>query len=333
MPISNNPQSTQAPNLDHRLYTQLSLGSMRSTVPASLGYGEAIGHHGELLQGIFEDENARLHRGLTSLPCRDLKSTATFKASNEDGVTVTPVCCEKSKRAAELALARFARIRVGGHLTIASNIPVARGMGSSTADVLASISAVLDYLHVEATPDRVMEIAVRAETACDSTLFSQQAVLFAHREGIVIESFRTSLPAFDFISVDAAPDQSVDTLVFEPARYDSFEVELFRPLRSLMRRAIRDADLGLLGRVATASALINQRFLPKPRLDEIQAIGTRHGAVGVQVAHSGTVVGLLFDPASARTTKHMDLAMHDLRKSGFEPSIFRNRMTFGATIG
>ncbi|WP_246787939.1 hypothetical protein [Bradyrhizobium sp. CCBAU 53421] len=197
-------------------------------------------------------------------------------------------------------------------------------MGSSTADVLASISAILDYLDLEAPPGRVMEIAVRAETACDSTLFSQQAVLFAHREGVVIESFRTSLPALNFISVDAAPDQSVDTLLFEPARYSSFEIELFRPLRSLMRRAIRDSDLELLGRVATASALINQRFLPKPRLDHIRAIGTCHGALGVQVAHSGTVVGLLFDPASDRTTRHMEKAMHDLQKSGFEPSIFRN---------
>ncbi|WP_456728093.1 GHMP family kinase ATP-binding protein [Bradyrhizobium sp. USDA 3364] len=239
-------------------------------------------------------------------------------------MSVTPQSCKKSKRAAELVLKTFAGMKAGGHLTIESNIPVARGMGSSTADVLASILAVLDYLDVQPTSERVMEIAVSAETACDSTLFSQQAVLFAHREGIVIECFQHPLPAIDFIGVDVTPDRTVDTLLFEPALYSPFEIELFRPLRSLMRKAIGNSDLGLLGRVATASALINERFLPKPRLRDIQTIGVRHGAVGVQVAHSGTVVGLLFDPTNKRTTEHMELAMYDLRKSGFEPSIFRH---------
>lgn len=285
------------------------------------GYGEAIGHHGELVQGVFEDENARLRRGLMSLPCYHLKSKASFKADGKEGISVSPEHCEKSKRAVELAIKTFARNRIGGRVKILSNIPVGHGMGSSTADVLASIRAVLDYLDVQPTPDRVMQIAVSAEKACDSTLFSQQAVLFAHRDGLVIESFKNSLPPIDLISVDTTPGQTVDTLEFEPARYNSFEIELFRPLRSLVRKAIRDSDLGLLGRVATASALINERFLPKPRLSEIKAIGARHGAVGVQVAHSGTVVGLMFDPANQRTAENMDLAMSDLTKSGFNPLI------------
>ncbi|RUW21603.1 MULTISPECIES: GHMP kinase [unclassified Mesorhizobium] len=291
---------------------------------ATEGCGEAIGHHGELVQGIFEDQNARLHRGLISLPCRHLKSKAKFRTNGEERLSVTPRHCEKAKRAVELALKTFARITIGGHLTIESNIPIGRGMGSSTADVLASILAVLNYLDLQSTPDRVMEIAVSAETACDSTLFSQQAVLFAHREGFVIESFRNPLPPIDVISVDTTPSQTVDTLLFKPAQYNPFEIGVFRPLRSVMRRAINDSDVGLLGRVATASALINERFLPKPRLHDIEAIGTRYGALGVQVAHSGTVVGLMFDPANQRSTENMDLAMRDLRKLGLEPSIFRH---------
>ncbi|MDK1492905.1 hypothetical protein QN219_23060 [Sinorhizobium sp. 7-81] len=143
------------------------------------GRGEAIGHHGELVQGVFEDEDARLRRGLVSLPCRHLNSKARFRANAEGRVSVTPRHCEKSLRAVELTLNRFAGVRTGGHLTIESNIPVGRGMGSSTADVPASILAVLDSLDVQPTPHEVMKIAVSAETACDSTWFSQQAVLFA----------------------------------------------------------------------------------------------------------------------------------------------------------
>ncbi|ESX00602.1 kinase [Mesorhizobium sp. LSJC268A00] len=288
---------------------------------ATEGHGEAIGHHGELLQGIFEDEDARLRRALVSLPYRQLKSKAKFSAKGEHRISVVPRYCEKSKRAAELTLKRFAPGRTGGQLTIESNIPVGRGMGSSTADVVASILAVLGYLDVHPTPDSVMQIAVSAETACDPTLFSQQAVLFAHREGIPIESFRFSLPPIDVISLDPTGGQTVDTLTLEPARYSPLEIEMFRPLRSLLRQAITASDLGLLGRVATASARINQRFLRKPRLLDIEVIGDRHGAVGIQVAHTGTVVGVMFDPANERTSENINLAMDDLRKSDFEPSI------------
>lgn len=55
---------------------------------ATEGSGEAIGHHGELIPSIFEDENACSHRGLVSLPYRDLKSRAHFRLSHEEALSV-----------------------------------------------------------------------------------------------------------------------------------------------------------------------------------------------------------------------------------------------------
>ncbi|RWI54684.1 MAG: GHMP kinase [Mesorhizobium sp.] len=288
------------------------------------GYGVAIGHHGELVQGLFEDDGARLRRALVSLPCRQLRSKASFSASDSDHVSVLPAPRDKARRAAELTIASFGHPGTGGNLAIDSNIPVGRGMGSSTADVLASIQAVLDWLEVEAASDDVMRIAVSAETACDSTLFKQQAVLFAHRDGIVMEAFRRPLPPIDLISIDTTPEVTVDTLEYEPARYDALEIETFRPLRSLLRTAIKHADVRMLGRVATASARINERFLPKPGLDEIETIGGRFGAIGIQVAHSGTVVGLMFDALDPNAFVNIDGATDSLRRSGFVPAIFRH---------
>lgn len=286
------------------------------------GYAEAIGHHGELVQGLFEDDGAQLRRALVSLPCRQLRSKARFIANNSDSVSVMPASREKARRAAELAISAFGRPGSGGELAIDSNIPIGRGMGSSTADVLASILAILDWLAIEARSEDVMRLAVSAETACDSTLFRQQAVLFAHRDGIVVESFRRPLPPIDFISIETTPGMTVDTLEFAPARYDRMEIETFRPLRGLLRAAIKNADARMLGRVATASARINERFLPKPRLNEIEAIGARFDAIGIQVAHSGTVVGLMFDAMDRKASLNIVRATAALRQSGFEPAIF-----------
>lgn len=286
------------------------------------GTGKAIAHHGELLQGVFEDADGQLRRGLVSLPCPALTSIATFAPNERGEITVSPAFCEKARRAAYLSLVTFTRARTGGHLHLITNIPIGRGMGSSTADVLASIHAVLDYLGIVATTESIMRIAVDAETACDSTLFVQQAVLFAQRDGIVLEAFRKPLPSLSIVSVDMAPESTVSTLEFQPAHYEPGEVEIFRPLLSLLRRAIDTGDVRSLGRVATASAWINERFLPKPRLRELHAIAMRHGACGLQVAHSGTMAGLLFDPGDERTPDNMHLTIQAIDALGL------NRRTF-----
>ena len=49
----------------------------------------------------------------------------------------------------------------------------------------------------------------------------------------------------------------------------------------------------LLGKLATTSALLNNKRLPKPYLEEIIEITTELGLPGVNVAHSGSIVGIL----------------------------------------
>lgn len=77
-------------------------------------------------------------------------------------------------------------------------------------------------------------------------------------------------------------------------------------------------DVALLGSVATASAETNQRHLPVPGFDRIRDIQRTCGAVGVQVAHSGDIAGLLFDrddpEVEARTAQAQEL----LRGTGID---------------
>src|SRR3546814_6847724 len=77
--------------------------------------------------------------------------------------------------------------------------------------------------------------------------------------------------------------------------YDVQEIEQFRVLRGLAYHAVRQQDPRLIGRVATASARISQHHLAKPRFEAVVGLAEAHGACGVQVAHSGTLMGVLFD--------------------------------------
>lgn len=286
------------------------------------GTGQAHAHHGEILQGVFDDASFQRYRGLVTFPCRHLQTSASFVQHPSDAVTISPSTKEKARRAAELTLRQIGRQGQGGNVHISSTIPIGRGMGSSTADVLATVQAVLDYFDEAWSMEEIMHVAVEAETACDSTLFSQVAVLFAQRDGIVLEAFDRALPKIDIISVDCEPNATVSTLDFEPALYNEFEVEAFRPLRSLLRWAVRHSDAKLVGKVATASAWINQRFLAKPRLEELHQIASASGAIGLQVAHSGTLVGLMFDHLSPDRDLSIERAAAALERAEFSFTTF-----------
>lgn len=261
-----------------------------------IGHGSSIGHHGEILQGVFEDSTGCLRRGLVTLLSTVFRSEAVFMPDDGDVIRTEPAWKVKARRAAELVLANVSESIRGGRLTIDSNIPPAWGFGSSTSDVTAVVRAVADSVGVALPPREIASMAVAAETASDAVMFSGQTVLFAQRDGLVIEEFAGPLPAMQVLGFNTDPC-GVDTLSFPPARYSWWEIEAFRPLLALIRRAVCFQEPGLVGQAASASARINQRYLPKPRFDRIERLVERVGALGLQVAHSGTLIGLLFDPA------------------------------------
>ncbi len=291
------------------------------------GFGRVNGHHGEILQGVFPDETGGLHRALVTLPCNLVSSTAIFRPATGHLVTV-PDDKLKAAEAARLALDALGLHDQGGSLTVESNIPVGLGMGSSTADVVATIRAVADAHGVALAADAVARLAVRAETASDSLMHGDLAVLFAQREGIVLEHLGPALPPLEILGVDTAPDTRVDTLRQPAAAYDDWEIQAFRPLRGMLRRAVKTGDPTLIGRVATASARLSQRHLPKPGFEDILNIATATGALGVQVAHSGTVAGLLFDPRNPATARRVSEATTRLEAIGLPPRLhFRTDAT------
>ena len=262
-----------------------------------VGHGLSISHHGEILQGAVEEHDGRLRYGLVTLRCEIFSSAAVFvPESHSDGVIVEPAWRVKAQRAAELALARLDGDCRGGRLLIRSNIPPCWGLGSSTSDVIAVIQAVANTFSVKVSPEVMAELAVQAEFASDSTMFGNRAVFFGFRDGHVIEDFGGRLPPLDVVGFNTDMGAGVDTLSHPLARYTTNEIEALRPLVESLRQAIRLQDASLVGQVASTSARINQRHLPKRHYDFLENLVERVGALGLQVAHSGTVAGLLFDP-------------------------------------
>ena len=278
----------------------------------TVGYGYQQAHNGEIIQGVYEYEHKRLIRGLVTLPCSIYASKATFKPDDTGEVVVYPKGKKKAKRAAELALAACGHPEAGGLLFIESNIRTTLGQGSSTADTSSTIAAVADALSKTLTPETIGRLSVEAEKASDPIMFGDQVLFYGHRTGIVIEDFGGGFPAMRVLGFNTDhTGRGVDTDTHPRARYTSCEIQAFRPLLGLTKYAVRQQDPRLLGRVATASACINCRQLPMPLRQYVPTlieVAVYVSALGLQVSHSGTCGGLLFDPAVSTTQDNLQRA-------------------------
>lgn len=261
-----------------------------------------------------------------TLPCPALWSEATVALEREagDGLRVEPGWKTKALRAVALTLDRLGIRDVGGVVTIASNIPPGHGYGSSTSDVAAAIDATLRALGRSLARETIAEMAVAAEGASDA-IFWDRPVLFAQRQGHVIEDYKSPLPPMEVLAFHTAPGGTgIDTLALPVPRYGESEIARFDRLRSSLRMALARSDVRGVAAVATESARLNQAYLSQPGFDETTAAARRAGAIGVQVAHSGEVGGLLFE-AGPEIEASIERARDELEARGLRPWRFAPR--------
>ncbi|WP_406161780.1 GHMP kinase [Streptomyces canus] len=288
-------------------------------VPRIVGQDSCAGHHGEILQGAFRI-SGRLVRALVTLPMPDVVATASVVLDRDrHDVVVSPDSKRKAAVAAELTL-RALELTGGCHITLRNNAPEGIGVGTSTCDVVATIRAVADAADRTLSALEVARLAVAAETASDSVMLPGAVSLFAHREGRVLEVLAAALPPLLVVGCHVGPADGVDTLAFPPARYTEEEIARLSVMLGGLRHAMNRSDPVLVGRIATLSARMNQRFLPVPQFEELYGIATAVGAVGIQVAHTGTVLGIMFDKRDPATLQAAELCQRELAALGVRNS-------------
>ncbi|WP_405821815.1 GHMP kinase [Streptomyces sp. NBC_00838] len=288
------------------------------------GTGYASCHHGEILQGVFLDARGRRCAALVTLPLTGLgtRADAVLRPGTPPGShSVDPPDRTKALRAATLALrecrARRPQVALGAvELRLSGDVPLGLGMGSSSSDVIAAVRAVADACGLRLPSRTVARIAVRAERASDPLMLDGRPLLFAQREGRVLEVLGDALPPAVVVGCALGAGRPVDTLSLPaPARGDD-DVRAYERLRSLLRQAVAEGDTRLLGHVSTESARRAQRVLRHPEFDRLTRVAERTGAVGVQIAHSGSVAGLLFDPAATGLEARLRRCAAALRRDG-----------------
>ncbi len=201
----------------------------------------------------------------------------------------------KSCEAMRKVLDYFGMHKYGGEIHINSEIPQEKGMSSSTSDIIGTCIGTAEALDREITPLEIAGIAVSIEPT-DGLMFKDM-LAFDHISGAIREYIGPP-PEMDILIVDLGG--RVNTLEFNSRRNEILKkfnnaLEL-REAYELVKEGIRKKDIHMVGKGATMSAEFNQKILHKRELTDIMKIADELGACGINTAHSGTVVGILFSP-------------------------------------
>ena len=249
----------------------------------------APGSCGELVQGMLRGDYF-----LVTCPI-DMYSSATVALTPGTGQVIGPPDAPKSRHAVALTLAHLGRHELDAHLSLSSPLPRSKGMASSTADISAAVAATAAAMGRDADmpPTMIARIALQVEPS-DGTMLPGIAML-DHKQGSVAKTIG-SPPPMRVVVLDFGGD--VDTLAFNGVNRDSALERLqpeFEEALRLVAQGIRGGNAEDVGAGATLSAVTNQHLLYKPQLDAVLRLAEDVGAVGLNAAHSGTILGLLFE--------------------------------------
>lgn len=240
------------------------------------------GHFGELVQGRLGRDGPV---ALVTLPCSPAVTEVHF-APARGPLEIKGEPSQKSRRAANLALDRYAPKGWGGQLGLVPWGDPGAGTGSSTASVLGTIRAIARAFGAVPSPEDEAAFCLEAEGAVDPLMYPGN-LCFASRAARVIEHL-PPLPAFRVVGGIAGPGK--------PTEPDDQNFPDMRKTFALLKTGLAEGDLLKVARASRQSAEANQDRNPNPIWDDILRIGQAQGALGPVVSHTGSAIGLMVPP-------------------------------------
>lgn len=178
-------------------------------------------------------------------------------------------------------------------IDVCSTIPVAKGMASSTADIAATAVATAHYLGHPLDETTLARLCVSLEPT-DSTLF-RQLTLFDHNTAATQIACR-SQPQLDLLVLES-PATLLTTDYHRLPRLEKLHAHSasLQQAWEKVQQACETDNPRRMGEAATLSAIASQHLLPKPGFDTLRTLVEECDLYGINVAHSGSVVGLMLD--------------------------------------
>ena len=268
------------------LGTAAAIHAPRNAPIWSTGKGSAPGTCGELAQGLLSD-GTNFH-----VTCPITKSAAV-QLRLRPAAAFEIHGLKNEQRKLELSLRHTAETLDLGELEIHvdswSDLDVGKGMGSSTADILAAARALADAVGETLDSETLGAIAASIESS-DGTMYEGIAAV-NHKNGTALRRWAW-WPEFVIVMLVPPNRLNTESVTFagKPALADQYGAIL-----AGLDAAVAQRDTAAFAAQATTSAQLNQRFVINPYFSQLRRRLDEFGALGANVGHTGTVLGLLYE--------------------------------------
>ncbi|MEK8021087.1 MAG: hypothetical protein VSS75_029805 [Candidatus Parabeggiatoa sp.] len=250
-----------------------------------VGYGKSFASFGEIVQG-------RLSNGedfLVTIPI-NMWSTCELVCEPIDGSSFVDTKLSKSRKVSEQmleVLGLSSGIRISINFT--RNIPIGKGLSSSTADMLAVVRAFQEVFGIIVTENFISRLFAKIEP--HDGLHYYMSVVYNHRLGKLLSKLNY-IPDFNIVAVDAGGELSTEeynrNLNFTPELLEEYD-KLYNEL--LVAFAKRD-DVEI-ARCAQKSTELHVNRTGNAFLARILKKADEVDVLGILATHSGTCGGLL----------------------------------------
>ena len=242
---------------------------------------------GEFVQGIVKDKE------YLSSYAIDRYSIVTLEERIED-VKKGPL---KARKAIEEVFKYFNLPKKElKHISIDINseIPISKGMASSTADIGATIKATLNLIGKNLDEYEISRLATKIEPT--DSIYIKENTIFNPLDANVIKKLGV-LDTGKVLILE--PNETLSTkYIRKRENYNKLKKQnkyIIEYAFKLLEEGIKKKDLNLIGQACNISSIANENIHKKKYLNEIMDISKEYGAYGVNIAHSGTVVGILLE--------------------------------------
>lgn len=233
------------------------------------------GSCGELFQGVLNGEEFILSYGI------DLRSWAILSEGGQ-----FPVVPRGQKVQEVLNLLPFSLF---GILWQGSQLPIGKGFSSSTTDMLVSLGLAYSSAGKNLLPEDLTAMCTKIE-ATDSVAFGHWTVINPLTGRVLYTTqWKPNLYVYVLEPNHTQMTSQLPRMTESPHYPQKTSALLFGDFVL----ACEKEDLVAIGEIATRSSRLNNKRLPKPYLEDIIQLAEKYSFLGVNIAHSGTVVGIL----------------------------------------
>ena len=274
------------------------------------GHGRSFASFGEIIQGRSSDNTDFLATLLINL-----WSYCKLTAIETTGPLIVEAKKDflKSKLLVELILKRIG-IQESYYITvdIDSEIPVGKGLSSSSADMLAALRATQNLFGILISSDYISHLFHEIEP--HDALHFDSSVLYNHRKGSLIKDYKY-IPNYYIVYVDTGG--TVDTINFNNSiSYNKDATKNYDKIMNNLNQSFINKDDIAIAKNATESFLLHIDANKEKRIEHDKFLKDI-SSIGIQATHSGTCIGFLFTHETDKST--LDYAKNMIEKKYKKP--------------